>query len=190
LNPVKQTTWLLAAILSLSFSGWYFSGTTKKPRLDEKTLSTTADMIIYNLTVQQFDAGGQLINALETPLMHHIPSKNTHWLKNPHVSITQQNEPAWEIQAQQATAIYGGQQITFNKQVVIHQAKNESTQESTLKTESLTYFPKKKFATTSLAVIYERPGSIVQSTGMKVYLAEKRVVLLSQARGTYVPTEG
>lgn len=192
MNPFKQATWLLITILSLAFSGWYFSGTTKAPRLDEHTLSTTADMIIHQLTVHQFDVKGQLTHVLKTPLLHHMTSKNTHWLKNPYILIIQPNEPAWEIRAQQATSIHGGQQVTFNKQVSIHQdqAKDAHTLESTLKTEAITYFPKDKIATTPLDVTYERPGNIVHSTGMKAYLAEKRVVLLSQARGTYVPNKG
>jgi lipopolysaccharide export system protein LptC len=74
--------------------------------------------------------------------------------------------------------------------VIVHQAQNEHTSESTLTTESLTYFPKDKLATTLLKVTYERPQMITESTGMKAYLAEKRVLLLSEARSTYVPNPG
>jgi lipopolysaccharide export system protein LptC len=147
-------------------------------------------MMVTKLTVRQFDASGLMVNYIQTPLLHHIPSKNTHLLKTPHIIIKQQNQPAWEINAQQATALYGGKQITFNNNVVIHQEKDEHTLPSTLKTEALTYYPQNKLATTKLDVTYERPGTIVQSTGMKAYLAEKRVLLLSQARSTYVPNSG
>ncbi len=190
MNAAKQAAWLCVVLISLACSGWYFASTKPVRKLDEHTLSTTADMVVTNLTVHEFDTNGRLVNTLQSPVMHHIPANNTHWFKSPHIVIVQENEPAWEINAQQATALYGGKEITFNKDVVIHQQKSEHTLESTLKTEAITYIPKDKFATTLLAVTYERPGSIVQSTGMKAYLAEKRVVLLSQARSTYAPNRG
>mgnify|MGYP000072350244 CR=1 FL=1 len=190
MNAVKQAAWLFLALISLAFSGWYYASSKPVKKLDDHTLSTTEDMIITHLTVHQFDTDGRLVNYLKTPLLQHIPLNNTHLLKTPHVVISQQDQPAWEIRAQQATALYGGQQITFNKNVVIHQEKDKHTQESTLKTEEMTYFPKDKLATTLLAVTYERPGNIVQSKGMKAYLAEKRVLLLGQARSTYAPNRG
>lgn len=190
MNATKQMTCLLLALISLAFSGWYFASSKIVTRLDAHTLSTTADMVINNLTVHQFDTNGRLVHYLETPLMRHIATNNTNWLKDPHIIIKQDNQPAWEIHAQQATALYGGQQITFNKDVVIHQNKDEHTEESTLTTEAMTYFTKDKLATTLLDITYERAGSMVQSTGMKAYLADKRVVLLSNARGTYGPNQG
>lgn len=186
----KQAAWLFVALICIACSGWYFASSPIVLKLDEHTLSTTVDTIITNLTVHQFDSEGRLVNYLQTPLMHHIAANNTHWLKTPYIVISQQNQPPWEIRAQQATAHHGGQDITFHKQVVIHQNKDEHTQESTLKTEAITYFPKDKLATTLLDVTYERAGNIVHATGMNAYLAERRVKLLSQARGTYAPSTG
>jgi lipopolysaccharide export system protein LptC len=190
LNAAKQAAWLFVALISLACSGWYYASSAPVRHLDDQTLSKTADMVINNLKVQQFDANGRLVNYLQTPLMHHVPLNNTHWLKNPHVIIAQSDQPTWEIQSQQATSLNGGESITFNKQVVIHQQKDEHTQESTLKTEAMTYFPKDKLAITTLDVTYEQPGTIVQSTGMKAYLAEKRVLLMGQTRSTYAPNRG
>ena len=190
MNAAKQAAWLFIVLIGLAGSGWYFASAKHINKLDEHTLSTTADMVISQLTVHQFNTHGRLINYLKTPLMHHISSNNTHWLKSPHIIIAEENQPDWEIHAEQATALNGGQQITFNKNVIVHQKKDEHTQESTLKTESITYFPNDKLATTLLDVRYERPGNIVQATGMKAYLAEKRVLLLSKARGTYEPNQG
>ena len=181
----KQTAWLFVALLCLACSGWYFTSAPVVKKLDEHTLSTTTDMVINYLTVHQFDKDGRLVNYIQTPLMHHTSQNNTHWLKAPHIVISQQNQPAWEIHAEQAIALYGGKEITFNQHVVVHQAPDKHTQESTFKTESITYFPKDKLATTLLDVTYEQPGNIVQARGMKAYLAEKRVKLLGQARGTY-----
>ena len=49
--------------------------------------------------------------------------------------------------------------------------------------------PKNKLRLLYLPVTLEQAGDIVQSTGMTAYLKEKRVKLLSQARGRYVPKQ-
>ncbi len=178
------------ALVLLACSGWYFARSPTHIQLDTQTLSTTPDTSITHLTVQQFDANGQLSHSLKTPLMHHIPLNNTHQLTTPFIMITQKNQPAWEIHAKNATAIQGGQQITFNNDVIIHQKKDAHTQASTLKTEEITYFPKTQLATTLKDVTFVQSGNRVQSTGMNAYLAENRVQLLSHTRGTYASNQG
>lgn len=190
MNATKQAIWLFVALASLACSGWYFASSTPLNTLDEHTLSTTADVTVHDLTIHQYDSNGQLSHYLHTPLMRHIPENNTHWFKTPHIIIAQQNQAPWEIHAQQATAINGGQQISFDKHVVVRQKKDGHSEESTFKTEQITYYPKDKLAMTLLDVIYEQPGTTVRSTGMKAYLADKRIQLLSQARGSYVPKQG
>jgi lipopolysaccharide export system protein LptC len=74
--------------------------------------------------------------------------------------------------------------------VVVHQEQGPNTQESTMTTEKIIYYPKEKKATSDLLVTFEQPGNTVQATGMTAYLAEKRIQLLHQARGKYVPKVG
>ncbi|CEK11128.1 LPS export ABC transporter periplasmic protein LptC [Legionella hackeliae] len=190
MNAAKQATWLFCALIALACSGWYFASSTAIVKLDDKTLSQSADVIVTNLTVRRFDEEGKLINYLHTPQMQHIPADNTNLLKTPQIIITQPGQPAWQINSDHAKAIHGGEKITFIRNVIVHQNKGEHSQESTMKTEELTYFPKEKLATTDLAVSFEQPGSTVHSQGMKAYLADKRVQLLSRAHATYEPKHG
>jgi len=190
MNAGKQAAWLLTALIALACSGWYFASSTAVIKLDDQTLSTITDVIISDLTVHKYDTKGHLANYLKTPLMQHTPLNNSHWFKNPDIMIAQPNQPAWTIRSQEATSIRGGDEITFNRNVVIHQGHDQHTQESTLTTEEITYFPKTKFAMTKKDVTFVQPGNTIKSTGMNAYLAEKRVQLLSQARGTYEPNKG
>lgn len=190
MNATRQAMWMFLALISLASSAWYFASPTPIIRLDDQSLSMTTDTIIHHLTVQQFDTDGRRIHYLQTPLMRHIPSNNTHQLKTPHIIVIQQNQPAWDIQAKNATALYGGKQITFNDNVVVYQKKEGDNQETTLKTEEITYFPNDKLATTHKDITFIQAGNLVQSTGMTAYLAENRVKLLNNARGTYESNHG
>ncbi|MDP1602434.1 MAG: LPS export ABC transporter periplasmic protein LptC [Legionella sp.] len=187
MNAAKQATWLFFAMIALACSGWYFASRDTVVKLDEQTLATTADSVVIGLTVRQFDAKGSLANFLESPEMQHIPEKNTNLFKSPHIVLAQENQPAWDIRSEKAQSINKGEQITFIKKVIIHQGKDAHTEDSTFKTEELTYFPKQKFATTALAIVFEQAGSIVHSTGMNAYLNDKHIELLGKAHATYQP---
>jgi lipopolysaccharide export system protein LptC len=187
MNAGKQAIWLFLMLIGLACSGWYFASTPPKIKLTEQALSTSADMIIQNLKVRQFDAQGNLVNFLQTPYVEHTPLNNQHVLRTPRITVNQPDQSSWEIRSQTATALYGGKEITFLRDVVIHQKQNAHSPESTLTTQVITYFPQKKFATTNADVKFQQPGNEVQSKGMNAYLGEKRVQLLGQARGIYDP---
>lgn len=190
MNAIKQSTWMFLTLIALACSGWYFSGEKVITKLDEQTLSTTPDTIITQLTLRQYNVKGSVSHYLQTPSMHHVPLNNTHHITTPHIIVVQENQPPWEIHAKEATAIQGGQQISFNKNVIIHQKQDEHTQESTLETEEMIYFPHKQLATTAKRVTFTQAGNVVTSTGMKAYLAENRVQLLSNAQATYESNHG
>ena len=187
MNAARHAGWLFFALIALASLGLYFASSTPIPRLDDKTLSLTADTIITNVSVRKFDATGKMVNYLHTPEIQHIPDNNIYLLKLPQIALWQDNQPGWKISSRQAKAINGGEQITFMHQVVIHQDKSAHSQESTMKTEKLIYLSKEKIAHTDLTVRFEQPGTIVYSKGMKAYLVDKRIQLLSRARATFEP---
>lgn len=186
MNAAKQAIWLFIALLTLACSSLYFARSKPIKRLHESVLSTTADTVISDLVVKRFDETGKLVNYMQTPDLQHVPANNTHLIKSPHLILSQNDEPPWEIRASHAKSINNGEQITFIKEVVIHQGKNKKGQESTIKTEILDYFSKTKIASTDAPVRFEQPGSVVLSNGMKAYFEDKRVEL-SHARATFEP---
>src|SRR3989338_1328320 len=117
MNAVKQAFYLFATLLLLASSGWYFASSSPKFKLDAHTLLTTTDTMIHGVSIRKYDQSGKLENSMQSPLVRHIPKNNTHLLKSPYITIIQQNQPAWEIDAEQAVALRGGEQITFNRQV-------------------------------------------------------------------------
>ncbi len=190
MNAIKQATWICILLIMLASSGWYFARSKPSLTLDAQTLSKTYDTIIYDLRVRQFDTQGQLTHWLQTPQLTHIPENNIHELKTPYIKVTQKNEASWEIHAQEAIAVQGGKQVTFRKKVIISKQNDNHSPETTLKTEEITYFPKDQLATTLKDVTFVQSGNQVQSTGMKAYLAENRIQLLSNARGIYDSSHG
>lgn len=190
MKSTRQAVWVFLTLFVLTGSGWYYAHMNQGPSLSKINLLNDVETTITNLKVRQFNVDGTLASYLTTPMVEHIPKNNLHLLKNPHILIKQEGQSAWEIDSQRAKSFDNGKQITFIEQVVVHQNPDNKNQESTLRTEEVTYYPKEKKATTSLFVTFEQPGNTIQSTGMNAYLDEKRVELLHQARGSYVPAKG
>ncbi|CAM2794134.1 Uncharacterized protein YrbK clustered with lipopolysaccharide transporters [Legionella steigerwaltii] len=190
MNAAKQLMWLFFTLIILACTGWYYGHSTTKIRLDRETLANSVDTTISNVTVRQFNQQGILANILTAPSMQHIQNGNVYLFQNPHIIVSQEEQPPWDISSKNAKSFEGGKRITFTGNVIVRQQKGSKSQESTLKTEEVTYFPKEKKASSDLLVTYEQPGNVIQSTGMNAYLDEKRVELLHQARGSYVPANG
>lgn len=186
MNAARQAVWLFFLLLALACSGFYFASSIPVKHLDDQLLAKSADTIISNFTLRRFDEKGRLIHYLQSPEVQHIPENNSHFISTPYLLLTQADQSIWEIRAQQAKAIKGGQEIKFIHDVIIKQ-NQEGQGGGSLKTEELTYFPQTKLARTDLPVLYEQPGGIIRSQGMIAYLEEKRVQLLSRARATFEP---
>lgn len=190
MKSVKQIVSIIITIFVLIYSGRYFTHSQVIIKLDNDALSSTVDTSISQLTLKRFGADGALTNQLTSPKVQHIPKGNIHLFDTPYIIIKQGDDPSWEIRSVLAKSFDGGKSITFINRVVVHQNPGNETQESTLKTEEITYYPSEKKATTDHFVTFEQPGNTIQSMGMNAYLDEKRVELLHQAKGIYDPANG
>lgn len=178
------------SLIFLAFFGWYFASSTPEHHLDQNTLANSVDLVVSKVLVKKFDEQGKLSQFVESPLIQHVSNNNTHIINLPHIIIRQTNKPELDIQSLEATSILGGQQITFNKKVRIHQKGSATTQESRLETEELVYFPNEKRAKTDKDMIMRQAGTVIHAKGMNAYLGEQQRVALSKARAIYEPKQG
>ncbi len=188
MSGARQSLWIFLLLMSIAGSGWYFARPAEKFRLDQQTLAVTADMMVHELSVKQFNEQGQLVNHLTTPYLEHIPSNDTYTLSQPEIRVLQQDQSHWVIHSNKAIAVNRGEKITFQDHVVIDQLAEAKHPASQFRTDSISYFPKLQKAITQEYIVFEQPGTIVESIGMEAWLAEKKVNLLKRARGRYVPT--
>lgn len=143
MSAIKQAFWLLASLIALAISSWYFASSKPSFELDQQALDHTVDVTIHKLRVYQYDKSGQLSHFMKTPFLNHTPNNNTHWIQHPLVLVAQEGKSPLKIQAKEATSFFGGEKIVFNQNVLICQNQNSNTPGSTLTTESMTYYPKK-----------------------------------------------
>lgn len=189
MSGLKQFSIGFLVLLGLMSLCWHLLRTAPLVSFNEKDLFAQMDMMVKDLRVQRFGPNGSLVHSLEVPLLRHSPSTQTYLFSSPFLQFYASNQPPWEIKAQEAEAKNEMKEIFFRHNVLIHQAASlkKNTEESSLKMETLSYYPDKHLALSEDAIHFEQPGRLVLSKGMRAYLAEKKIQLLSHMQAIYFP---
>lgn len=177
----KKGAWLLATLAGFVLFSLQLSKQHSIEKSPLNLLAAGVDAVVLNLSVHQFGDDGVIKNTLFTPEVTHFPQQKIHQLRNPTITVHQDNQPDWQIQANMAHALLGEKKITFLGDVMIQQPEKGNQ----LHTDSLTYYTEKKLATSSAMIEFKQPGSIVHSQGMRAYLDKKVIQLLSKPHATF-----
>jgi len=185
----KKVLGICGLIILFAYSGWLAKETTT-PSTKQPVQQNHPDFFTKNLHAVEFSEQGKILHILKTPFLLHYPLKNSANLTTPHFIIysddTNGNDKApWHITSDKGHTKNGTDIITLIGHVVIHQPKSKNNNDITIKTSKMTVYSKENYAITHQPVTIEEPGIVVNAVGMKVYFKEKRVILLSQARGVY-----
>ncbi len=145
------------------------------------------DAFMEDAIATMMNKEGKLALKIESPKMLHYAAGDTIHITQPHVTVFRQSPQPWYIDSDYATTTDGAQQIVFSNNVVILHLADTADPTTTMKTASLTVFPKKQTAQTSDPVTIIQPDTTVQAVGMLANLDNGTVQLLSQAKGDYAP---
>ncbi len=188
----QQYVYLFLLLIGLGFSGWYYAQSSFIfNALSPKLIAYLPDIIVDDLSVKQFDIKGQLSHYFYTPQLIHTPNKNLSRFTHPKIILSSQEENGrpWSIQADNGIAEDGLDKITLINNVVFHQNASGNDQEKTLRTTSITYYPKKNWAETQEMIFFEEPRLHAQSLGMTANLKTQEIHLLQQVSSIYVPNK-
>ena len=170
----------------LSFFGWY------QFKSNPKTSEPAAAVDAFAIGVEgvQFNILGQKRAEVQTPKLLHFTREDSSLLTRPYVVLYSENNKApWIISSQTGKTYNGTRRIDLIEDVVIHQPAGSQNTDTVITTSLLHVFPKDQLANTDQSVTLVQSGIKITSKGMNAYLDQKRVTLLSQARGLYDPTK-
>ncbi len=183
MNATRAITTLFSILLLLASAAWFFL--TNTPKIKLITPANLPEHRFTTLEVQQFDKTGLPVYHLTSPATYHMPKKDTHHLRTPHILVTKPDQPILTIQSEEAIVMSKAQEIKFLKNVRAHHAAHQNQAEGLFKTEAISYFPKKKWIKTPLEIIWNQETNHLEATGMHANLITQQVDLLSQIKSTY-----
>lgn len=149
--------------------------------------NTEPDYYGESLEFRQYNSQGNLVQTLTASSSSHIPDNNQTQLNKP-VIHSSGSDNSWLMSSNSSTIYDQNEKVQLKGNVVlsfIDKAKDSAT--TTVKTDSLTYFPDDEIAETTADVAIHSESIETHSTGMRLDIERQRMELLSQVKTRYVP---
>ena len=145
---------------------------------------TSIDFFLVNPHTQQFKEDGSLAYQLTANKLEHIKTSDMTMLNMPELLTYRAGELPWHVQSTLGEVGPEGKRVELINNVRAQRIDAKSRQ-SLLTTSRMTVFPDTEYAETNRAVKIEAGNSVTTATGMKAYLNEGRMLLLSNVRGQH-----
>lgn len=142
------------------------------------------DFYVMNAKTRQFRGDGKLDYEMTTTQLQHLQASDMTLLEQPKMDLYRGTELPWKVRSEQGEVGPGGKEVELIDAVRVDRtdAKGRPT---ILTTSRLTVFPDKEYAQTQQAVRIEAANGVTTAQGMKAYLNDGRMHLLSNVRGQH-----
>ena len=94
------------------------------------------------------------------------------------------SELPWKIRSERGEVSPGGTEVELIDNVRVKRT-DEKKRDTLITSTRMTVFPQQQYAQTQQPVKIDGAGGVSTGTGMKAYLKESRIHLLSNVRGQY-----
>ncbi len=142
------------------------------------------DFYVLNSRTVQFQEDGTRHYEMTADKVEHIKASDISLLTRPQLQAYNGTELPWHVQSERGEVGPQGTEVELIDKVRV--ARTDAKGRPTiLTTERLTLFPEKDYAETGQPVRIEAANGVTTATGMKAYLNEGRMLLLSNVRGQH-----
>lgn len=174
-----NVTLLLFAVVA---SGWLLRELEVTAETKEESRpSDRPDLIMEHLAMTAMDDEGRPKRRLEAARMAHFPESDSRRLERPYLIMYQENqEPPWHVRSEQGIITEDGEEIMLLGIVQIWRTGNGEGRELEIETRDLRVLPKEDFGQTTQAAVIKTRNSQSQGIGMRAFLKESRIQLLSE----------
>lgn len=157
-------------------------------------ISSFPQAYMTDIELREYDESGNLRNILTTATAEHFQVNPTRpgaedytMLQQPQMVFSDAADLApWHLTAKEGKIDQNGQLVTLINDVRVHQRTSEQGLLELL-TSELRIKAGQQYAETDKAVKMRAQQGHLDTVGMKAYLSEDRIELLSRVRGTYEP---
>ncbi|WP_407312230.1 LPS export ABC transporter periplasmic protein LptC [Pseudomonas sp. nanlin1] len=186
LNKKIRNT-LIFAIVAALFAAVGYWNISPESFLDRPTVSVDDAAIDYyaiNARSKQFLPDGGLQYEMTADKVEHLKASEVTQLTKPDMQLYRGSVYPWHVQSERGEVNPDGTEVELIDSVRV--ARTDQKQRATVITTSrMTVFPQKQYAQTEQNVRIDGAGGVSTAKGMKAYLNDSRINLLSNVRGQY-----
>ncbi|SDH98220.1 lipopolysaccharide export system protein LptC [Pseudomonas benzenivorans] len=181
LNPVLFT---LAALLLAAVGYWNINPDSFSERPARPGSENAIDFYVVGANTVQYQADGKLHYQMSADKVEHIKLSDITLLDRPNLQLYRGSELPWHVRSERGEVAPAGKEVELIDLVRVERtdAKGRPT---ILTTSRLTVFPEKEYAQTQQAVRIDAANGVTTAQGMKAYLNDGRMLLLSNVRGQH-----
>lgn len=149
-----------------------------------------ADYFISGFSATTMGPDGMPTHRLEAETASHFADDDTTDLTRPHLTVFGIDFKEWHIFADTGRISADGDDVYLSGDVRIEQTDSRTSEVAIrMMTDNMHVQISAKFAETDAPLKVTGPGSEIDAVGMRAYVEEQRLVLLSNVRGTYAPPQ-
>ncbi|MGZ7455585.1 LPS export ABC transporter periplasmic protein LptC [Pseudomonas sp. Ma2-10] len=145
---------------------------------------TAIDYYATNAHSMQYLPDGKLQYDMTSDKVEHLKATEVTLLTNPDLNMFRGTEFPWHVQSEHGEVNPDGTQVELIDSVRITRF-DEKNRRTLITTTRMTVFPQRQYAQTEQPVRIDGAGGVTTGKGMKAYLKESRIHLLSNVRGQY-----
>jgi lipopolysaccharide export system protein LptC len=162
----------LAAVALLS--GWFLNSLNTEPPKRAEGSQRRPDYYVENFTATTLDESGFPTRRLDAAYMAHYPETDTHELADPYLVLFAELATPWHVRSERGWLSPDGDEMLLIGKVHIWRNDTSGDRQVDIRTENLRVLPGTEYGETDEQVV-----------GMRAWMGESRLELLSQVRTVY-----
>lgn len=178
---------VLFAVIAALFAAVGYWNISPERFLDKPVVAVNESEIDYyatNAHSVQYLPDGKLQYELTSDRVEHLKASDVTLLTNPDLNMFRGTEFPWHVQSKRGEVNSGGTEVELIDSVRIART-DEKNRTMVITSTRMTVFPQQQYAQTQQAVRIDGANGVSTGVGMKAYLKESRIHLLSNVRGQY-----
>lgn len=142
------------------------------------------DFYVIGATTRQFQEDGKLRYEMTAAKVEHIKATDVTLLDKPDLQLYRGTQYPWHVRSDKGEVAPEGKQVELidNVRIARTDAKNRPT---VITSSRVTVFPDEEYAQTQQAVRIEAANGVTTAQGMKAYMNDGKIDLLSNVRGQH-----
>jgi len=182
-------TWVpmvVLVVLAVASTLW-LAGLGDEDEKSKRFLGHAPDVTMEEFEVTTMGEDGSPLRRLSAAYMAHFNDTGTKELKHPHLVVYQEQAEPWHVASERGWVSADNDVLMLLGKVDIWRDGPDGKREIHIETHDLRVLPREEYAETELPVSISTPESLTHATGMRAYLDESRVQLLSKVKTTIEP---
>jgi len=184
----RYTVPLLLAFITLITGVYYYLFHFNFFRLPQlKNQGHSINAFSNNSLSREYNKNGQLIHVLRSTYSEHFPQPNHMNYTNPHLTITNPNQPTWHIKAKHSQSFPAQHKVILWDDVILHRPAQSNTTETTIKTQHLVYYKIKQLAISNTFTTVTEPGSTASGDRVTANMKTNVTYIQQHSSGKFAP---